>query len=261
MSLITESRLRKQSKKGIPNPFLINEGDKITPAALDFLRDRQIRIEILKKNKIAVPKESVHSEQGIPTGISNRHVHLSNDHIEVLFGKDYELTQHRPLSQLGQFAAKEQVTLLGPKGFIQNVRVLGPARRITQVEISKTDGFLLGIHPPVRLSGSTENTPGIIIVGPENCIAIEEGVIIAKRHVHMSPVDAKKFGVVQGDELMLKTTGDRPLIFSDVVVRVNENYALDFHVDLDEGNAAGIKNGDIVRIVGVNGKLFERTGG
>lgn len=257
MALFTESMLRVKLKKGISNPFVLNEGDKITPAAIDFLRDRKIEID--RKQTSFLHKQTERSETHylIPVGISNRHVHLSNEHVKALFGENYELSFFRPLSQPGQFAAKEQVTLLGPKGFIQHVRILGPEREETQVEISKTDGFQLGIHPPVRLSGFTEDTPGITLIGPNGCVTLQRGVIVAKCHIHMSPADAEKFKVSDGDRLILRANGERPVIFPDVDVRVNEHFKLDFHVDLDEGNAAGLKNGELISLVGVNGEFFE----
>ncbi|MCK9909389.1 phosphate propanoyltransferase, partial [Microbacteriaceae bacterium K1510] len=144
----------------------------------------------------------------IPVGVSNRHVHLSPEDVEILFGPGYSLVPERELSQPGQFAAKEKVTLLGPKGFIQGVRILGPARGATQVEISRTDGFQLGVHAPVRLSGDIEGTPGITLIGPSGCVVLAKGVIVAKRHVHMSPVDADRFEVKNGDTIILQTPGD-----------------------------------------------------
>ncbi|HLS07083.1 MAG TPA: phosphate propanoyltransferase [Bacillota bacterium] len=192
----------------------------------------------------------------IPVGVSNRHVHLSEEHVEQLFGKGYELQKFRDLTQPGQYAAIETVTILGPKGFINNVRVLGPIREETQVEISKTDGFTLGVHPPVRLSGSIDNTPGLTLIGPEGYVVIDKGTIVAKNHVHMSPDEAKQFSVDDHDTLMLKTLTDRPMILPEVIVRVNDQFKLDCHLDLDEGNAANVRTGDELAVVGKNGMLF-----
>lgn len=257
MVLITESSLRKLKLTGIPNPYKVGKGDKITPAAADFLRDNRISIvhENLGKHR---QKNSATSQQKltIPAGVSNRHVHLSQEHVEALYGKDYTLTALSELSQPGQFAAKETVTLLGPKGFIQNVRVLGPERPESQVEIAKTDGFKLGVHPPVRQSGDIDDTPGLTLIGPKGTVVVERGVIIAKAHIHMSPKDAQKFNVADHDHLMLQSKTDRPVIFPEVVVRVSERFALDFHVDLDEGNAANLKTGDHVSVIGKNGNFF-----
>lgn len=185
----------------------------------------------------------------IPVGISNRHVHLSQEHLEALFGKGYELQQLKPLSQPGQYAAQETVTIVGTKGEIKNVRILGPVRKQSQVEISKTDSFTLGVHPPVRDSGDIAGTPGLIIIGPEGEVKLEKGVIIASRHVHFHTSDAKTFGVQDGDYIRLKANGERAVIFERVLCRVGENYALDCHLDIDEGNAAGLKTGDMLEVV------------
>ncbi|MDQ0339764.1 putative phosphotransacetylase [Caldalkalibacillus uzonensis] len=188
-------------------------------------------------------------ENKIPVGISNRHVHLSPEHLEQLFGQGYELTELKPLSQPGQFAAKETVTLVGPKGEIPKVRILGPARGHSQVEISKTDSFKLGIHPPVRDSGDIEGTPGIKIIGPKGEVELDKGVIIASRHIHFHTSDAEKFGVKDGDRVRIRTSGERAVIFENVLCRVSDNYALDCHLDTDEGNAAGLKTGDFVELI------------
>lgn len=261
MVLITESKLRSMLIKGIPNPFIIREDDKLTPSAIDFLRDRRIQLKDQRFTKIPQPTIGNQSSLMIPVGVSNRHIHLAQQDVEVLFGESYTLTPMRELSQPGQFAASEQVSLLGPKGMIQHVRILGPARGETQVEISITDGYQLGIHPQVRLSGSLEGTPGLTLIGPKGCVSLQQGVIVAKRHVHMSPEEAKAWDLEQGDRLILETDGERPIIFTEVIVRVNPNYVLDFHIDLDEGNAAGLKTGDQVKLVGKNGQFFRYRGG
>lgn len=186
----------------------------------------------------------------IIAGVSNRHVHLSREDLDLLFGKGYTLTPTKDLGQPGQFACKEMVTIVGPKGSIENVRILGPERKDTQIEISLTDAFKLGIMPPVRDSGDIEGTPGITIIGPNGKLEKEKGVIIAKRHVHMHPSDAEKFGVKDKDIVkVIVENGDRKLIFDDVLIRVSEKFALEFHVDTDEANAALLKTGDIVYIV------------
>ncbi len=186
----------------------------------------------------------------IIAGVSNRHVHLSREDLDLLFGKGYALTPTKDLGQPGQFACKEMVTIVGPKGSIENVRILGPERKDTQIEISLTDAFKLGVMPPVRDSGDIEGTPGITIIGPNGKLEKEKGVIIAKRHVHMHPSDAEKFGVKDKDIVkVIVEKGDRRLIFDDVLIRVSEKFALEFHVDTDEANAALLKTGDIVYIV------------
>lgn len=250
MAIITEAILRARLASGIPNPFSCEEGDKLTPAAADFLRARGITIQKGSSGPTPIHHMNTSESKHIPVGVSNRHVHLSPEHVEKLFGTGHILTPLRELSQKGQFAARETVTLAGPKGIIQNVRVLGPSRGATQVEISRTDGYTLGIHPPVRLSGNLHGTPGITIVGEKTAIVLNEGLIVAKNHVHLSPADAKTFGVMNGDSIIVQTLGDRPLLFADVTVRVNDGYSMDFHVDMDEANAASLRTGDFVRMVG-----------
>lgn len=263
MALITEAALRAMLRKGIPDPYSVSNEDKLTPAAADFLKERGITLKVDRSSESAQASASeVSSTRGVvPVGVSNRHVHLSREDVITLFGTGYELTPLRELSQPGQFAAKEQVILCGPKGVITHVRVLGPSRGATQVEISKNDEFQLGIRTPVRLSGSIEDTPGITLCGPKGCIFLDRGLIVAKCHVHMSPEDAAAFDVNHGDRLMLQSTGERPIVFPDVVVRVSPNFRLEFHVDFDEANAAGLKTGETVKIVGKNDTLIARPGG
>mgnify|MGYP001390580459 CR=1 FL=1 len=185
----------------------------------------------------------------VPVGVSARHVHVSQEVLERLFGPGYELHVMRELSQPGQFAAEETVSLVGPKGCITGVRILGPARALTQVEISRTDGYTLGVHPPVRLSGDIEGTPGIAIVGPKGAVYIEKGVIVAARHIHMTPADAATFGVRDGQKVLVRAETERPVIFEEVVVRVREDFALDFHIDLDEANAAFLRQGAVATVL------------
>jgi len=164
---------------------------------------------------------------------------LAKEHIEVLFGKGKTLTVRNMLSQPGQFASLERVDLVGPKKTIKNVLIIGPARKATQVEISKTDARTLGVDPPVKESGDIDGTPGIKIVGPAGEVTIDKGVFIAKRHIHLTPDVAKEWNLANGDIVMLKINSDRSLIFDDVVVRVSEKYAPSVHIDTDEANAAG----------------------
>lgn len=185
----------------------------------------------------------------IPVGVSNRHIHLSREHVQQLFGEQYELNVLKPLSQPGQFAAEETVTLVGPKTEIHRVRILGPVRRQTQIEISRTDAYQLGINPPVRDSGDLEGTPGLTVVGPKGKVILEQGVIIASRHIHFHPSEAEEFGVVDGQKVRIRTSGERAVIFENVLVRVHTAYALDCHLDTDEANAAGLKTGDHVELL------------
>jgi len=176
----------------------------------------------------------------IPINTSVRHIHLRRAHVEVLFGQGSQLTPRSPLSQPGQFAAEETVTIEGPKGSIPKVRVLGPERRETQVEISRTDEFALGIDAPIRGSGDLEGTPGLRLISSVGSLDLKSGVIQAKRHIHMTPEDAARFGVRDREWVMVRVGGERGLLFDDVLVRVSEKYKLDMHLDTDEGNAADL---------------------
>ena len=183
----------------------------------------------------------------IPLEASGRHVHVTREQALALFG--HNLTEKRPLSQPGQYLCNERVAVVGPKGEFQNVAVLGPARKEAQVEISLTDGRTLGITPPVRLSGDVKNTPGVRLVGPNGQVELNQGVIVAKRHIHMSPQDARNFGVTDGQEVSLKTYTGRQLIFENVPVRVRPDFATYAHLDYDEANACGMRDGDLGRIL------------
>lgn len=187
----------------------------------------------------------------IPIEVSAHHVHLSAEHVEALFGPGHTLTPESALSQPGQYASAEKVNLVGPKGRVERVRVLGPARRQTQVEISMTEQFRLGIQPPVRESGDLENTPGITLEGPAGSVALDKGVICAMRHIHMRDDDATGFGLHDKHMVRVRVGGDRELVFGDVLVRVSPDYRLAMHIDTDEANAAGIVPGLSGRIEAV----------
>ena len=175
--------------------------------------------------------------------ISAHHIHLTQEHVEALFGKGHQLTKHADLSQPGQYACKEQLAIVGPKGRIERVRILGPARKYTQVEIAMTEQFKLGIAPPIRESGDIADTPGCVLESPKGSVQIDRGVICALRHVHMSPEDALRYGVRDKSFVRVRIGGDRELIFGDVLVRVDPNFKLAMHIDTDEGNAANVKTG------------------
>jgi putative phosphotransacetylase len=186
----------------------------------------------------------------IPAAISARHVHLSNQDVESLFGKGYKLKRFRDLSQPGQYACEEQVTLVGPKGNIEKMRVLGPERRETQVEISFTDSFKVGIKSVVRMSGSDlEGTPGGKLIGPAGEVTLKRGVIIAARHLHMSADEADMFGLKNGDKVKVKKAGEREIIFGNVVVRCGDGHSLEMHIDTDEANAAGMMCGELLELI------------
>lgn len=189
----------------------------------------------------------IHKE--VTIGVSARHIHLSEEHVELLFGKGYELTEMKPLSQPGQYAANETVAVIGPKGTFAKVRILGPTRKGTQLEVSRTDAFALGVNPPVRESGDTKGSAGIKLQGPAGEVTIDEGVIVAARHIHFHTTDAERFGVADKQLLRVRFSGERGVVFENVVARVSENYALDMHIDTDEANAAGVKNGDTAEII------------
>lgn len=185
----------------------------------------------------------------IPIGVSNRHVHLSTDDLDVLFGDGYRLTKLRDLKQPGQYAANESVTIKGPKGEFKNVRILGPVRQKTQVEISLSDGFVLGIKPPITESGKLDESVGIEIIGPKGTIIKSKGCIAAFRHIHMTPQTAEKLSIKDKDIVDVEVSGQRKAILGNVLVRVSDKYALEMHVDLDEANACNLKNNDTVKIV------------
>ncbi|NUU68263.1 phosphate propanoyltransferase [Enterobacteriaceae bacterium BIT-l23] len=189
-------------------------------------------------------------KRDIPVGISNRHVHLAQQDVESLFGKGYALTPLKPLRQPGQFAAQECVTVVGPKGSLTRVRVLGPTRPISQLEISRADAFTLGIKAPLRESGQLDNAGSALLIGPEGHIELRSQVICAWRHIHMSPQDANQFHVRNGQKVSVRSCGERQLTFDEVVVRVRDDFALEFHIDTEEANAAGLKNGALVTLMG-----------
>ena len=207
--------------------------------------------EMVKKALLEISvKDEKDSSGAIPIGVSNRHIHLSIADLETLFGKGYELTPIKELSQPGQYACKEVLTIVGPSMRpIENVRVLGPVRKNSQVEISATDSYVLKVKPPVRESGNIKDSAPIRIIGPKGVVELSEGCIIANRHIHMSPSDAEKFGVADGDYVDIDVNGKRRTRWFDVQVRVHKDFRLEMHVDTDDANAAGIGNGFTVTVV------------
>lgn len=178
---------------------------------------------------------------------SGRHVHVTKEQALTLFG--HPLTPKRPLSQPGQYLANERVTVIGPKGEFANVAVLGPERKAGQLEVSLTDARSLGVDAPIRLSGDVKNSPGILLRGEKGCVPLTEGVIAAKRHVHLTPADAEKFGVADKQSVRLQTYTARPVVFEDLIVRVSPDFASYVHLDYDEANACGFQKGDLGRIL------------
>ncbi|MDD2523263.1 MAG: phosphate propanoyltransferase [Endomicrobiia bacterium] len=179
----------------------------------------------------------------IITNISNRHIHLSKDIMEVLFGKDYQLTKTKDLMQPGEYACNETLTLVGPKNSIERVRVLGPIRKQTQVEVSVSDAIKLGIAVNIRLSGDLAGSQPIKLVGPNASVDLKEGCVVAKRHIHFSTKDAEFYGIKDKESLSLKIEGERGLVFNNVIARVSDNMISECHLDIEEANSAGVKNG------------------
>lgn len=185
----------------------------------------------------------------VVVGISNRHIHLSQEDLEELFGVGYSLSKMKDMKQPGQFAAKETVTIEGPKGRFEGVRILGPVRKETQVEVSISDSFKIGVKPPIRESGKLDRTPGIKIIGPKGSIVKERGVIVAGRHIHMPKYIADIKGYKDGELVKVETSGERKVVLYNVLLRVGSNMAKEIHLDMDEANAAGLKNDDYVKII------------
>ena len=183
----------------------------------------------------------------VPLEASGRHAHVTGAQAQVLFG--HPLTPKRELSQPGQFLANERLTVVGPKGQFENVAVLGPERKEAQVEVSMTDARVLGLDPPVRPSGSVEDSPGVTLLGPMGKVALKQGVIIAQRHIHVHPEDAPRLGVQDKQLVRLKTYTSRPVIFEELLVRVNPAFSTSVHLDYDEANACGFRSGDLGRIL------------
>ena len=209
-----------------------------------------INISAITEAVLKVIEDTSVNDGDIPVGISNRHIHLSKEHVELLFGAGYELTPFKDLSQPGQYACKEQLTIVGPSlRPIEKVRVLGPVRSASQVEISRTDAYVLKVAPPVRESGKTEGSAPITIIGPKGVVTLKEGLIIANRHIHMSLEDGEKFGVKDNDYVDVDAYSERRTRFFDVQVRVHKDFRLEMHLDTDDANAAGLKNGSKVSIV------------
>ena len=196
---------------------------------------------------------SVHAKP-IPVGVSVRHVHLSRADCDTLFGKGYELVRKRDVTQPGQFVTRETVDLIGPKGEVRNVAIINPLRKATQVEIARTDALKLGVDPPLRESGQLDGTPGLKLRGPAGEVEIPSGVILAMRHVHMNPDEARAFGVGDKDIIRVRAEGEREMTMGDVLVRVSPSYALDMHIDTDEANAAGLTSDSVVAFEGVQQK-------
>ena len=196
------------------------------------------------------PKEESSHLFSIPVEISNHHVHLTRDSLDILYGKDYELTKLRDLSQPGEFASNEQVSIVGANmRVIEKVRILGPLRKYTQAELSITDGYFLGLDLPTRISGNIKDSPPIIFIGPKGVLTLSEGAIRAARHIHMTPKDAVNYRVKNGDRVKVEILGEHGVIYKDVVIRVSEKSKLALHLDTDEANAGNVEGNSLARIL------------
>lgn len=182
-------------------------------------------------------------------GVSNRHIHITREDLDILYGKGYELKPFKDLKQPGHYAAKEKLDIKGGKGSIKGIRILGPLRKYTQVEIAMSDTYKLGVKPVIRSSGDIADTPGIELIGPQGRLTLKNGVIVARRHIHMPGYIACAKGYKDSDQVDIEISGERRTIFCNVGIRVGENVVQELHLDIDEANAAGIKNGDCVRVV------------
>ena len=237
---------RNREANGFTEICRISADDsRVTVLVVPTDEERMIARETLRALSRSYLRQvfETHKSEPFPVEVSAHHIHLSQDHVEALFGKGHQLTHHSDLSQPGQFACKEQLTIVGPKGKIERVRVLGPVRKASQVEIAMTEQFKLGIHPPIRESGDLRDTPGCTLEGPAGSVTLDKGVICALRHVHMTPADALRYGVRDKSTVRVRVAGDRELVFGDVRVRVDPNFQLAMHLDTDEANAANLKTG------------------
>lgn len=211
---------------------------------MDDILIKDIISDVLRKAEIK------NKDFSIPIGISNRHIHVTQEDLECLFGKGYQLTIKNAVKQPGQFAANETVTIAGPKSSFQNVRILGPVRKYSQIEISRTDAFALGIKPPVRNSGELEDSESLSVIGPKGILIFINKVICAKRHIHMTPELSESYGVKDGELVDVETCGDKGIILKNVLIRVDTKSALEIHLDTDEANACEVRNNEFVRILG-----------
>ena len=208
-----------------------------------------VTTEQLTRIIVDAVKQELNREPLVPTGISVRHIHLERKHINQLFGYGHQLQVKKMLSQPGQYACEETLDVIGPKGILKGVRVLGPERNQSQVEVALTDARALGVTPPVRASGDLTGPPGILLRGPEGEGALALGVIVADRHIHMSPEDAARFHVKDKELVQVEIGGEKPGIMGHVRIRVSSDYALDFHIDTDDGNAFLLKQGQPVKVL------------
>jgi putative phosphotransacetylase len=194
--------------------------------------------------------DAVLEQQKIPVGISARHAHVTQGHLEILYGEGHQLTVHAPLYQPGAFAAKETVTVVGRRmRAIEEVRILGPIRDYSQVELARTDAIRLGLDPPIRDSGDVVGSEPIVLIGPKGSVALKEGAICATRHIHITPQHAESFGVREGDFLKVRIPGERAITFENIRPKISPSYVLQMHLDTDDANASGLRGGEAVDIL------------
>jgi acetate kinase len=236
---------RNREARGDEISQISSDDSKVTVLVVPTDEERMMAREALRALSRSYITRVLEAQKQQPflVEISAHHIHLTQEDVEVLFGKGHQLTKHADLSQPGQYACKEQLTIVGPKGRVERVRILGPARKYTQVEIAMTEQFKLGIHPPIRESGDIADTPGCTLQSPSGSVQIDRGVICALRHIHMSPEDALRYGVRDKSFVRVRIEGDRELVFGDVLVRVDPSFKVAMHIDTDEGNAANVKTG------------------
>jgi acetate kinase len=237
---------RNRDARGFDEVCLISaDNSKVAVLVVPTDEERMMAREALRAISRSYITQVLQAQKQHPflVEVSAHHAHLTQEHVEALFGAGHQLTKHADLSQPGQYACKEQVTLVGPKGRIERVRVLGPARKYSQVEIAMTEQFKLGVHPPIRESGDIADSPGCTLEGTAGSVPIDRGVICAFRHIHMTPEDALRYGVRDKSLVRVRIAGDRELVFGDVLVRVDPSFALSMHIDTDEANAANVKTG------------------
>jgi acetate kinase len=237
---------RNRAARGFDEPCRVSADDsKVAVLVVPTDEERMMAREALRalSRSYIVRVLDAQKQQPFLVEVSAHHIHLTQEHVESLFGKGHQLTKHADLSQPGQYACKEQLAIVGPKGRVERVRVLGPARKYTQIEIAMTEQFKLGVHPPIRESGDIADTPGCTLESPTGSVKVDRGVICALRHVHMTPEDALRYGVRDKSFVRVRIAGDRELVFGDVLVRVDPSFSLAMHIDTDEGNAANVKTG------------------
>jgi acetate kinase len=257
---VTLDDKRNDEACGSDNVCRISADDsKVTVLVIPADEERMMAREALRTLSRSYITRVLEAQKQQPflVEISAHHIHLTQQHVEALFGKGHQLTKHADLSQPGQYACKEQLTIVGPKGRIERVRILGPARKYSQVEIAMTEQFKLGIAPPIRESGDIADSPGCILESPKGSVQIDRGVICALRHIHMTPEDALRYGVRDKSFVRVRIAGDRELIFGDVLVRVDPSFKLAMHIDTDEGNAANLKTGAQGYIDGIQSEGYK----